>query len=139
MQKKKLEIQEGSQEQWKHTSTRWIFSLVFLMNKINSERFPPCFWYAPFLFVDQCMQKKKLKIWGKVPNLTKNLKQPGVLCARMPHSGNDAQLSLQCWSTLFVWKKITFTFTATAEVRSTLQRFLIVKYCKFNLLNVLEE
>ena len=56
--KKKLESQEGSQEQWKHTSTHWIFSLVFLMNKINSERFPPCFWYAPFLFVDQCMQKK---------------------------------------------------------------------------------
>ena len=33
--KKNLEIREGSQEQWKHTSTHWIFSplsLVFLMS-----------------------------------------------------------------------------------------------------------
>ena len=96
------------------------FSLVFLMNRMNSERFSPSFWYAPFLFVDQWMQKQISKLEGSAQS----------------HEELETTKSCVCTDTqLWQWyklvpampkhivrlkKKITLPFTATAEVRSTL-------------------
>ena len=48
-----------------------------------------------------------------------------------PRSGNDALLLRE--------KKNSFTFTATAEVRSTVQTFFSISNCEFNSFTVLEE
>ena len=57
--KKNLEIREGSQEQWKHTSTHWNFFSPFTsISYEHLEKFPCSFWYAPLLFVDQWKQEK---------------------------------------------------------------------------------
>ena len=48
-----------------------------------------------------------------------------------PRSGNDALL--------LRGKKNSFTFTATAEVRSTVQTFFSISNCDFNSFTVLEE
>ena len=50
--KKKLEIREGSQEQWKHTSTPYIFFFLSLdCSYEHSERFPTIFSHALLVFV----------------------------------------------------------------------------------------
>ena len=56
----------------------------------------------------------------EVPNLTKNLTQEFHAHGR-PRSGIDANLSLERGRNLLHRKKNAFTFTATAEVRSTIQ------------------
>ena len=56
--KKNLEIREGSQEQWKHTSTPYIFFFLSLdCSYEHSERFPTIFFDALLVFVQYWKQK----------------------------------------------------------------------------------
>ena len=52
--KKNLEIREGSQEQWKHTSTAYNFFFLSLdFSYEYSERIPHICFYALLVFLEQ--------------------------------------------------------------------------------------
>ena len=100
------------------------FSLVFLMNRMNSERFSPSFWYAPFLFVDQWMQKQISKLEGSAQSHEELETTKSCVCTDTPlwqalPMIQTCPCNAEAYCS-FEKKKITLPFTATAEVRSTL-------------------
>ena len=53
-EKKKLEIREGRQDQWKTTSTPWIFFLLLLdFPYEHSERLTTIFFYALLVLLEE--------------------------------------------------------------------------------------
>ena len=69
--KKNLEIREGSQEQWKHTSTHWIFfflSLVFLMSIWKDSLFLFGMPHS-YLQTNECKKNSRARNAQEVPNV----------------------------------------------------------------------
>ena len=62
MQKKKLEIREGSQKQWRHTSTQQIFFFLSLDFSCELSERLPTFFLMPCQYFQNNECKKKLEI-----------------------------------------------------------------------------
>ena len=90
--KKKLEIRDGRQEQWKPTSTTFFFPPLQFYYE-NSEIFPTIFFHALLVFLEKWMEKKgekkKLEIWEGRQEQWKPTSTP---------------FNFFCSTTIFLWK-----------------------------------
>ena len=85
---KKLEIREGSQEQWKHTSTPYNFFVSVQFSSENSQSFPNIF-YCPFSICRIMNAKKNLEIWEGSQEQWKHTSTPyKFVCLWSKHDAN---------------------------------------------------